>query len=64
MSSVNKRILETIEESNFDENIKDLLKTLLMIELENMADKSIRYSEDYDRAIKRFSGIVEKTEDE
>lgn len=64
MSSVNRRILKTIEESNFDQSIKDLLKTLLMTELNNMADKSIRYSEDYDRAIKRFSGIVEKREDE
>lgn len=64
MSSVNRRILKTIEQGNFDQNIKDLLKNLLMIELKNMADKAIRYSEDYDRAIKRFSGIVEKREDE
>jgi hypothetical protein len=63
MSSVNRRILKTIEKGNFDQSIKDLLKTLLMIELKNMADKTIRYSEDYDRAIKRFSGIIEKRED-
>jgi hypothetical protein len=64
MSSVNKRILETIEESNFDKKIKDLLKTLLMIELKNMADKSSMYSKDYDRIIKEFSGVVEEGEDE
>jgi hypothetical protein len=64
MSNVNRRILKTIEESNFDENIKELLKTLLAIELRNMADKTIRYSEDYDRSIKRLAGLTEKREDE
>lgn len=64
MSSVNRRILRTIEESNFDQDIKDLLKTLLMIELKNMADQAIRYKEDYDRAIKRFAGVEEKEEDQ
>jgi hypothetical protein len=63
MSNVNRRILQTIEESNFDKNIKELLKTLLAIELRNMADKTIRYAEDYDRSIKRLSGVTEKKED-
>ncbi len=63
MSNVNRRILKTIEEGKFEENIKELLKTLLAIELRNMADKTIRYAEDYDRCIKRFAGVVEEKED-
>jgi hypothetical protein len=64
VSSVNRRIIETIDESKFDDKIKELLKTLLMIELKNMADKSVRFSEDYDRSIKRLSRVEENQEDE
>jgi len=63
MSNVNRRILKTIEESKFEENIKELLKTLLAIELRNMADKAIRYAEDYDRSLRRLAGVTEEQED-
>ena len=53
LSSVNKRILNTIEESEFSKEIKDLLRALLMIELRNFGDKNPRYSEDYDRIVKK-----------
>jgi hypothetical protein len=64
MSNVSKRILETIANSEFPRNIKDLLKTLLLIELRNFEDKSPRYGEDYDRAIKESSGVPEQQDDE
>ena len=51
MSSVNKKILETIEESEFPEEIKELLKALLTIEIKNFASKYPLYSKDYDRII-------------
>lgn len=51
MSSVSKRILETIEESMFPQDIKDLLKSLLNVELRNFAYKNPLYSKDYDRII-------------
>jgi len=51
MSSVNKKILETIEESEFPEEIKELLKALLAIEIKNFASKYPLYSNDYDRII-------------
>ena len=54
MSSVNRRILQAIEESDFAQDMKDFLKTLLMIELQKLGDKRPRYSEDYDRVIKKF----------
>jgi hypothetical protein len=64
MSKVNKRIFETIERASFSKDIQDLLKTLLVIELKNSATRNIRYGEDYDRAIKKFSGIREQRDEE
>ena len=64
MSSVNKRILETIEESKFPKEIKDLLKTLLNIELKNFATKYPLYSKDYDRIIMNLAEVRKTREDE
>lgn len=64
MSSVNKRILETIENSSYSKEAKELLRTLLMIELKHHGDKIPRYAEDYDRAIKRLGKYKETAEDE
>jgi hypothetical protein len=64
MSSVNKRILEAIEKSSYSEEVKDLLKILLMIELRHHGDKNPRYAEDYDRNIKRLAKCKETKEDE
>lgn len=63
MSSVNKRILETVEASNFPEEIKDLLKTLLNIELKNFATKYPLYSKDYDRIIMNLAEARTHRED-
>lgn len=57
MSAVNKEILETIEEGDFPQEIKKLLKELLLIELKNFGDKKPRYGEDYDRIIKKFAEV-------
>ena len=62
MSSVNKRILETIQKSSYSEEVKDLLKTLLMIELKHHGDKNPRYAENYDRTIKKLAKFVEAEE--
>ena len=64
MSSVNKRILETIEESKFPKEIKDLLKALLNIELKNFATKYPLYSKDYDRIIMNLAEMRKTREDE
>ena len=64
MSNVSKRILEMLGKSEFPKNIKDLLRTLLMIELRNFEDKNPRYAEDYDRTIKELSGVSEQEDDE
>jgi hypothetical protein len=51
MSDVNRRIIKTIEESKFPAETKDLLKTLLNIELRNFQIKNPLYGKDYDRTI-------------
>ncbi|TRZ49254.1 MAG: hypothetical protein D4S01_08980 [Dehalococcoidia bacterium] len=58
MSEVNKRIFDTIEKASFSKDVKDLLKTLLIIELRNSATKYPLYWQDYDRAIKKLSGVT------
>ena len=63
MSSVNKKILETIKKSTFPDEIKELLQALLAIELRNFGDKNPRYAEDYDRNIKRLAKYKEPEED-
>jgi hypothetical protein len=55
MSSVNRKILEAIEEGNSAPEIKELLKALLVIEARNAEDKKPRYTEDYDRIIKKLA---------
>lgn len=55
MSTVNRRILEAIENSKFSSETKELLKRLLVIEARNAADKKPHYSEDYDRIIKELA---------
>jgi SOS response regulatory protein OraA/RecX len=55
MSSVNRKILEAIEEGNSAPEIKELLKALLVIEARNAEDKKPRYWEDYDRIIKKLA---------
>jgi hypothetical protein len=52
LPGINKKMLETIEKSDYPEDIKELLKALLNIELKLAGDKKPRYSEDYDRKIK------------
>jgi len=64
MSSVNRRILETIEESNSPKEIKDLLKSLLNIELKNFATKYPLYSKDYDRIIMNLAEARKNREGE
>jgi hypothetical protein len=55
MSFENRRILETIESGDFAPEIKELLKALLVIEARIVEDKKPRYSEDYDRIIKKLA---------
>jgi hypothetical protein len=59
---VNKRIIDTIEESNFPREVKDLLKTLLNIELRNFQNKMFLYGKDYDRVIKELTESFRRRE--
>ena len=63
MSSVNRRILDALDKSDYSSEVKELIRTLLMIELRHKGDKIPRYAEDYDRNIKRLAKFSEVEED-
>lgn len=63
MSNVNKRILDALDKSGYSDEVKELIRTLLMIELRHKGDKNPRYAEDYDRNIKRLAKFSEAEED-
>lgn len=63
LSSINKRILETIEESEFSKEIKDMLKALLNVEMKNSQTKNPIYSKDYDRIIISLAKLNRELED-
>jgi len=52
--SINQRIIDAINKSDFDERTKGLLKTLLVIELGNFEEARPRYGDEYDRAIDQY----------
>jgi hypothetical protein len=61
LPNVNRRIIETIDQSSYPEDIKKMLKSLLTIELRNSQTKSSLYSRDYDRIISEISESRNKT---
>jgi hypothetical protein len=63
MSNVNKRILEVLEKSNYSSEVKELIRTLLMIELRHKGDTAPRYAEDYDRNIKQLAKFTDIEEE-
>lgn len=63
LPNINRRILETIERSKYPKEVKDLLRSLLAIELKNFSDKNPRYGEDYDRVIKEIARKQSDKED-
>ena len=54
MSKVNKRIIDKINESQYDKNIKDFLRSILFIELERLVKGTLTYGREYDRSILKF----------
>jgi hypothetical protein len=55
MSFENRRILKAIEKGDFAQEVKELLRQLLIVEARIAEDKKPRYSEDYDRIIKKLA---------
>jgi hypothetical protein len=62
VSTVSKRILDSLAKSDYSEEVKELIRTLLIIELRHKGDKNPRYAEDYDRNIKRLAKFHEVEE--
>lgn len=52
---VNRRILNKIEESEIQKEVKDFLKKILFIELENFESGYSRYSKRYEIEIMKYA---------
>jgi len=52
-SSINRRIIDKINQSEYDENIKNFLKSILNIELRHSEEGYLRYGREYDRCIQK-----------
>ena len=51
--SINRRIIDRINESEYDKNIKDFLKSIFLIELAHLEEGIVTYRKEYDRCIQR-----------
>lgn len=52
---MNKRILQKIRESDTEEEIKEFLKEIFLLELEHFGSMW-KHGKDYERLIKKYSG--------
>ena len=51
-ASINERIIDKIDESEYSKDIKDFLKSILLVEL--LFPETGRYSKEYDSCISKF----------
>jgi len=54
MPRLNQRIIDKINESEYEKNIKGFLKSILLIELERLVKGTLVYSKEYERCILKF----------
>ena len=52
---VNKKLIDKIKKSEFDEAIKEFLINILLFELEHFEESRPRYGDRYDREIKKYA---------
>ena len=52
---INKKIIDKINECNYDEGIKEFLKTLLILELDHFEEGRWIYHNTYDREIINYA---------
>ena len=53
-ASINERIIDKIDESEYSKDVKDFLKSILLVELLYL--ETGRYSKEYDSCISKFLG--------
>jgi len=51
--TVNKRIIDKIKNSDFDESVKEFLRTVLFVELRNFEIGQSRYKDEYEAIINK-----------
>lgn len=52
---INKKLIDKIKESEFDNAVKDFLRKILIIELQNFEEGRPRYAKEYDRYIVKYA---------
>ena len=56
---INRKLIEKIRESEFDDVVKEFLIKILIFELEQFEEARPRYSDRYDREIKNYASRFE-----
>jgi len=52
--TVNKRIIDKIKNSDFDESVKEFLRTMLLVELRSIEVGEPRYTDEYKTIINKY----------
>jgi len=52
--NISKKIIEKIKKSEYSDEVKQFLRSLLVIELRNMETGDPRYSKEYERNIRNY----------
>lgn len=58
--NVNMKLIEKIKSSEIDDQIKDFLVEILHLEYRHINDAKWRYSNEYERLIKRYAANLEE----
>lgn len=53
--TINKKIIEKIKKSEISDEVKQFLRSIIVIELRNMETGDPRYSKEYERNIQIYS---------
>lgn len=61
--NVNRRLIDKVKKSEFDEKIKEFLINILLFELEHFEEANPPYSKKYDSLIKKYASKFEVKEE-
>jgi len=57
--SINKKIINKVKESEFNEEIKEFLEKILFLEFQHSEEYGWRYSKEYEKHIKKYADRYE-----
>lgn len=56
---INKEILDYIQESEYDENLKNFLVESILLEFRRFKEEYSYYSGDYDKILNKYINVIE-----